>query len=156
MKKLLLVLGFVALTSVAFAQFPKFQKHTLVETYISEGYVASAPPHDAPLDAVHTISCPGTSGTCTFQLDAWVDARTPVTDTNPIAICFYVDGSNINSHGNCYYSGNLPLDGSFLEASTSLSKDGIPVGDHTVQTRIYTADGAEVFYYNANYKVYKP
>jgi len=156
MKKLLLVLSFVALSSAAFAQYPKFQKHTLMATYISEGYAASLPPADAPLDAVHTISCPGTSGTCTFQLDAWVDARYIGTDTDEIAVCFYMDGVNIGPNGSCYYSAVLPLDGSTLEISTSLSKDGIPFGNHTVQTHIYTTHGCDVFYYNSTYKVYKP
>ena len=155
MKKLLLVLSLVALSSAAFAQYPKFQKHTLMDTYISEGFVASVPPNYAPLDNVHTISCPGTSGTCTFQLDAWVDARYLEGNTNALDICFYVDGVNTGLYVNCYGT-NLPLDGSLIEISTSLSKDGIPAGNHTVQTFIFTGYGAQVFYYNSNYKVFKP
>jgi hypothetical protein len=154
MKKLLLVLTFAALTSVAFAQFPTFRKHTLMATYISEGYVQSVPPGYAPIDALHTISCPGTSGTCTFQLDAWVAAGNSGTYTSLIELCFYVDGSSVPTY--CHYSGELPLDGSTLEVSTSLSKDGIPVGAHTVQTLIYTSYGAVIYHYNSNYKVYKP
>ena len=128
-----------------------------MDTYISEGYVANpVPPGYIPLDNIHTISCPGTSGTCTFKLDAWVDARYLGSVPNFMAICFYVDGVNTGPFGRCLGQTDFPSDGSLIETSTSLSKDGIPAGNHTVQTRIVTNSGAQVYYYNSNYTVYKP
>jgi hypothetical protein len=165
MKKLLVALTLMALASLAFAQssskatggtaapqFPSFGKHTLTGTYISNGDLGtSVPEGDSPLDAVHTISCPGTSGTCLFQIDAWVQVGRGTGA--PVAICFYVDGSLV---GNCYYSEDVP--DNYIQVSTSTNAPGISLGSHTVQTHLYIGGtgGANVGYYNINYKVFKP
>jgi len=165
MKKLLLVLGFLALASCAFAQsssptqesaeapqFPTFAKHTLMATYISNGYLGTVEPSDSPIDAVHTVSCPGTSGTCLFQADAWVQIGRGTY--GGVALCLYVDGSEA---GTCYYSGEVPQDGGWVNVSTSVNAPGISVGNHKVQTHIYlTNNTATVGYYSIDYKVFKP
>ena len=166
MKKLLVFLTLMTVAGLAFAQsgkmmgnaeggqaYPSFGSHTLKATYISNGALGTTVPGgDSPIDAVHTISCPGTSGTCLFQADSWVQAGRGTGD--PIAICFYVDGSLVN--GACYYDGDVP--DSFLQVSTSINAQGISVGAHTVQTHIYIggSGGAQLGYYNINYKVYRP
>ena len=165
MKKLLLVLGFLALASCAFAQssshtpesaeapkFPAFAKHTLMATYISNGYLGTVEPSDSPIDAVHTVSCPGTSGTCLFQADAWVQIGWGTY--GGVALCLYVDGSEA---GTCYYSGEVPQDGGWVNVSTSVNAPGISVGNHTVRTYIQlSSNPVTVGYYNINYKVFKP
>jgi len=164
MKKLLVVLSLVALASSAFAQssnrvmgragtpqFPTFGKHTLMATYISAGDPGTTlPAGDSPVDSVHTISCPGTSGTCLFQIDAWVQLGRGTG--SPAAICLYVDGSMVN--GGCYYSGDVPDD--YIQVSSSINAPGIAAGKHTVQTHVYLDGGANIGYYNINYKVFKP
>ena len=165
MKKLLLVLGFVAFASFAFAQSssqtpesaaapksPAFAKETLMATYVSSGAPYTVAPFgDSPIDAVHTVSCPGTSGTCLFQADAWVQIGQGTF--GQVAICLYVDGSQA---GTCYYSGEEPQDGGWVNVSTSVNAPGISVGNHTVRTHLQLANGATLGYYNINYKVFKP
>lgn len=167
MKKLLLVLSFVALASFAFAQssshvpgsaeappFPSFGKHTLMATYISNGNLnADLPAGDSPVDAVHTISCPGTSGTCLFQADSWVQVGEGTS--TQVGICFYVDGKLVNE--GCFWGAEVLGDGNYLQVSTSVNAPGLSVGNHEVQTHIFFATaGARVGYYNTNYKVFKP
>jgi hypothetical protein len=166
MKKLLLVLGFLALASCAFAQssghtpesavapkFPAFAKETLMATYVSSGAPFTiAPFGDSPIDAAHTVSCPGTSGTCLFQADVWVEIGWGTY--GQVSICLYVDGSEA---GTCYDSGQVPQDGGWVNVSSSVNAPGISVGNHKVQTHIYlTNNTATVGYYSIDYKVFKP
>ena len=167
MKKLLLVLGFVALASFAFAQssshtpesaeapqFPAFAKHTLVATYVSSGDPSNViAPGTSPIDAVHSISCPGPTGTCLLQVDSWVQIGWG-SYSDQVAICIYVDGSQA---GSCYWGGDVPEYGRWVNVATSLNVPGLSVGNHTVQTYIEEANNPLTLgYYNINYKVFKP
>jgi len=165
---MLLVLAFVALASLAtWAQqsntagikvagqvAQSLVAHTLKTTYVSSGaldetlssgYVA--------IDSANTITCPGTSGNCLVQADSWVEVGDESYTGNRVANCLYVDGTLVN--GTCYYSGEVPADDSYFQSSSSISTT-VKFGKHTVQTYIYTTDGANVGYYNINYKVFKP
>ncbi len=168
MKKLLLVLTFVALAGLAFAQsssnvmgsneagqnFLTFGSHTLKATYVSTGDLADyIPAGYQPIDGVNSVSCPGTSGHCIIQSDAWVEVGDFPYTLNKVAICLYVDGTLVN--GTCWWSGEVPADYSYFQASTSLNTT-VPPGKHTVQTQVSTTYGAVVGYYNINYKVFKP
>ncbi len=135
-------------------QFSSFKSEALKATYISSGDLETTlGSGDQPVDAVHKVTCPG-SGTCTIQADGWVEAGGESSTFNEAALCLYVDGSLVN--GTCYFSGEVPADGSYAQIASSLSAPGLSPGSHTVQIHLYTFSGAFVGYYNVNYRVYKP
>ena len=167
MKKLLPILSLVVLAGVAFAQathksaapaaqFPTSGPHMLKATYVSSGSlnVKVLPAGDMPVDAVQTITCPGTTGTCLIQADAWVQVGESGTAGNEVALSLFVDGKEVNATG--FYGSEIPLDYNWIQTSTSISVAGIPVGVHHVQMHMYTDFGASANYYNINYKVFKP
>jgi hypothetical protein len=102
------------------------------------------------VDSATTVSCPGTTGTCLIQADQWVQLAPASGDE--LAICLYVDGSDING---CYLNSSAST---FDYVVDSMSQ-GITVshGNHTVQTFVYDSSGGSLMsYYNVNYNVYKP
>jgi hypothetical protein len=166
MRKMLLLVTVVVLASFASAQssnamgrntvtkdFPNSGVHTLKNTTINANAlnVSEAAGFHA-IDAATTVLCPGTSGTCIIQADQWIQLVNGVTG-NKVAICFYVDGTAVDG---CYYTGETNSDGTYSQQSTSHASNAVPFGKHTVQTVLYTLDGATVSFYNFNYRVYKP
>jgi hypothetical protein len=165
MKKLLLVLSFAFLANLSSfaqtgtgparqgqAQFATFKSEVLKATYISNGDLeATLGSGDQPVDAVHSIKC---AAACTIQADGWVESGNESSTFNEVGLCLYVDGALIN--GGCYFSGEVPADGSYLQVSSSIVAPGLSAGTHTVQTHLYSFSGAYIGYYNINYRVYKP
>lgn len=74
---------------------------------------------------------------------------------NNFAICAEVDGTDLQG-GNCFYSANTPNDFSFVTGTRSDSGSGFLHGNHTVQTFLFTNNGALVQQFNITYHVYKP
>ncbi len=111
---------------------------------------------DSPL----TVQCPGSSGTCTIVADMWVQSGGASSASNNYAVCLYVDGVNVATSGDgsngCHYTENTPSDGTFIEAGEENTLSGVALGDHTVQTFLYTNNGTPVSFYNISYHVYKP
>lgn len=135
-------------------QFASFKSEALKATYISNGDLEfTFGSGDQPVDAAHKITCPG-SGTCTIQMDGWVEAGQNTSTFNETGLCLYVDGTLVN--GGCYFSGEVPVDGSYLQVASSIAAPNVSAGTHTVQAHLYTFFGAYVGYYNVNYRVYKP
>lgn len=133
-------------------QFASFKSEALKATYISNGDLeATLGSGDQAVDAVHSIKC---AVACTLQMDGWVEAGGETFTFNEVALCFYVDGTLVN--GTCYFSGEVPADGSYVQAASSITAPGLAAGTHNVQTHLYTFDGAYIGYYNFNYRVYKP
>jgi hypothetical protein len=131
--------------------------HVLDRTYIANGnygmFVAAST--NVQIGPQITVECPGTSGTCTIQADMWIqNGNGSDKKANENAICLEVDG--VTSSGCPYTSGETPIDGGFVQSSSSQSISGITTGNHTVQTYFSTVDGAQVNYYNSTYRVYKP
>lgn len=171
MKRLLFVLCVLTLANLAFAQsgslipesaeapqfqFPTFAKHTLITTYVSSGapFMVVNPGVATPIDAVHTISCPGTTGTCLLQVNSWVQIGNGI-EADEISICVHVDGSQ--GFANCYTGGVVQIYGRWVNVATSLNFPGLSVGNHTVQTYIFEGNNPlTVGYYNINYEVFKP
>ena len=105
-----------------------------------------------PMDAGETIVCPGTTGTCTFEADASVQAQ-GTGSSNAWAICLYI--VDLGQYATCPYYGFL--DSSFFETGTEVSSfSGVPHGTHTVQTQIFSANGGAAYNYSITYHAYKP
>jgi len=165
MNKLSKVTLLLALAVVSFGVYSGAQaipettatKHVLEGTYINNGnHNATVPAATyTPVDTKLTVSCPGTSGTCTIEADMWVDNYLSGGGSlNSITICLYVDG--VQTSGCAYETSETPPDGSHNHASTSQPLSGLAPGNHTVQTYFYSNEGAFVEYYTTNYRVYKP
>ena len=61
------------------------------------------------------------------------------------------DGSN-----GCHYAVEIPSDGRFVEANELNSLSGVALGFHTVQTFVWSDNGAGGGFYNIRYAVYRP
>jgi len=133
---------------------PVAVKHTGNGVYINTGNLATTIPAATftAVDAPITVVCPGTSGNCLLQADEWIQTGLGSTTFNEFALCFYVDGVSI---GSCWYNGSTPADGSFVLGTTSAGKT-VPHGAHTVQTFVYSINGAYMSYFNNTYRIYKP
>jgi hypothetical protein len=132
--------------------------HVLQRTYFSSGdYLATFfPAGFSPVDQALTVSCPGTTGTCTFEADQWVENgdNGGGAPTNGFAICFYIDGSSVPI--GCFYTNDTPNDGTSVTGSQSYNVSGIPHGNHTVQTYLFTTSGTPVEGFAITYRVFKP
>ena len=72
-----------------------------------------------------------------------------------IALCFAVDGTFVD--GGCFFTDETPADGSSIQTHTTLSLSGVPHGTtHTVQTYVDSGVSGFFYYYNVDYRVYKP
>jgi hypothetical protein len=133
---------------------PAAVKHVGGGTYVNTGtYAASIPAATfTAIDAPITVTCPGTTGTCLLQADQWIQTGAGSTSANEFAICFYVDGVAVNG---CYYNGSTPADSTFVMGTVSQGKT-VPHGNHTVQTFLYSQQGAFMNFYNFTYKIFKP
>jgi hypothetical protein len=133
---------------------PPAVKHILEGTYINEcdsscsGTLVSG--GYAPVDAVTTVTCPGTSGTCTIQADQ--DVQVSSVDAE-LAICLYVDGVMING---CYFTIGTDSSGRYVQNHTTQSVSGVAHGTHTVQTFQYSNNSGSFGFYSASYRVFKP
>jgi hypothetical protein len=130
-------------------------KHVLETTIINTcGAVCPGGPLTAgvatPIDAVTTVTCPGTSGTCTIYADQDVQLT---ANGSTLGICFLVDGTTVNG---CYFTAITPANGDVVQNHTSQGISGVPHGTHTVQTAQYSQTGGFYIYYSAIYRIYKP
>lgn len=119
----------------------------------------SFPAEYTAVDPLKTVECPGTAGTCTIAAEIWVQTGLSTTESNNYVVCLYVDGVSVyeSDHTNgCHYTADTPADGTFVEGSGLNQLSGVKVGNHTVQTFLYTENGTHVYNYNIAYHVYKP
>jgi len=133
--------------------------HTLKGTYINSGIDTNnggfvSPAEIFPIDNPLTVVCPGTTGTCSIQADMWVMTGGTTFAGNTYFLCLYVDGVPAPNCANSV--GSTPSDGTYAQGSTSEIVLGVKHGNHTVQTKIESGDGAFIGYYNFNYRVYRP
>jgi len=133
---------------------PAAVKHLGSGTYINTGVFGTtvAAGTFTPVDSAITVSCPGATGTCLLQADQFIQTGAGSTSGNEFALCFYVDGVSVNG---CYYNGSTPSDGTYVMGSVSQGKT-VAHGNHTVQTYIYSRNGALMNFYNFTYKIFKP
>ena len=116
------------------------------------GAIVAVPSGFQPIDGVTTLHCPGTT-TCTFEADQNVQVRGS-TANNAWAICTQVDGAYM-TQPSCPFLGNVP-NGFFGAGSFVQTQTGLSAGNHTVQTFLYTDDGADRSIYTILYRVYTP
>ncbi len=165
MKKMLLVLCFIAVASLTFAQstsvmgrknaaFPiSFGSHTLKGAYVVEneldaGMIAGY----NNIDTISKVVCPGTSGNCLFMADQWIQDGA-VSYNSEQAMCFLIDGNLVDG---CYFAGETAADGTWRQFSTSHGAT-VQFGKHTVLTQFFSGAGGDVVsFYNITYRVYKP
>jgi hypothetical protein len=132
-------------------------KHALSTTYLTSGTLgggALPPGIFTPIDAPQTISCPGTSGTCTIVADHWIELIGAGGSGNLIDGCLYVDGV---ADSNCsFIEGETNPDGTWSQTSSSHATSGVLHGTHTVQTFGFCAAGCNAAYFQVSYRIYKP
>jgi hypothetical protein len=109
-----------------------------------------------PVDAPTTINCPSTpyTSTCTIEAEQHLQVKGS-TAGNSWAICTQVDGAFMGEPL-CPFLGVVPSDGTLIFGSFAQTKTGVSVGDHTVQTFVYTANGATRSIYEIAYRLYVP
>jgi len=131
-------------------------KHVLQATYNNSGDFQNlvGPETYTPIDTPVAFVCPGTTGTCTIQVDFWLENGAASNSDNFNVVCIYLDGAAIPQ---CEFtSGLTPSDASFAEATTSVTVSGLAPGTHYAQTYFWSRYGALVDYFDSNYRIYKP
>jgi hypothetical protein len=133
-------------------------KHVLQGSYnfngANFGYVAASTVTTIGPDL--TVTCPGSSGTCTVQTDFWIGYSGGDYTWNDTYMCYALDGASPEVSECEAGSGNAPSNGSKAITSMSLSIPNVAPGTHIVNITFYTNNGAYIGYYNANARVYKP
>jgi hypothetical protein len=75
-------------------------------------------------------------------------------------VALAVDGTivcNVDATGGCHYSIEAPQDGKFVEANELNQYSGVGVGNHVVQTFVWSDNGGVIGgFYNVRVTVYKP
>jgi hypothetical protein len=110
----------------------------------------------APIDPLTTITCPGTTGTCTIEFDQNIQVIGQ-DDNNDFNFCISLDGSIVPP--GCPSSGQIPNGHGSARAfvySFIQRRSGISVGAHTVQASIDSAFGGQIGFYTMIYRIYKP
>jgi hypothetical protein len=124
----------------------------LLQTKFSYGNVnATVGSGFQAIDAPFIFTCPGTS-TCAYEVQQHVQVAGS-TDGNLWAICTKIDGVDLSQPG-CPFLGDIP-NGTFGSGSFSQGASGIAHGQHTLQTFLYSDDGATIYNYRFTYSLYK-
>jgi hypothetical protein len=98
-----------------------------------------------------TLTCPGTSGTCTYSGSNWLQIDANATSNWTLLTA--VDGTFIGVGGP--FLGPVGTD--FSANSWTDARSGFPFGSHTIQTFAYMRDStATARNYTFEYKVFKP
>ncbi|HTZ96971.1 MAG TPA: hypothetical protein VMB18_11270 [Terriglobales bacterium] len=105
-----------------------------------------------PIDSPLTFKCP--AGGCTVSAEQNVQVSGTVAG-NKWAICTFVDGNEMQQPL-CPYLGYVSSDGSYVAGSFVQNMSSVPAGNHTLQTQLYTDDGANLSIYNIVYRLYTP
>jgi hypothetical protein len=104
------------------------------------------------MDSLLNFTCPAATCTISAEQNAQVDG---LTTGNEWAICTQVDG-NYMAQPNCPFLGYVSSDGSFVTGGFVQNMNGVAKGNHTIQTFIYTVNGANLGIYNITYRLYTP
>jgi hypothetical protein len=123
----------------------------LLQTKFSYGVGGAVAAGYAAIDSPINFACPGTT-TCAYEAEQHVQVAGS-TDGNLWAICTQIDGSFL-SQPSCPFLGTVP-NGTFGTGTFTQGASGIAHGPHTIQTFIYTEDGATVYNYQITYRVYR-
>jgi len=133
--------------------------HVLKATYINSVRPTSLsvlPSGLVAIDPTTTITCPGTTGTCTIEFEQNIQVIGQ-TDNNDFNFCVSQDGSIVPP--GCPSSGEIPNGHGSANAfvfSFTQKRSGVSVGTQTVQTLIDSVSGGQIGFYTMIYRVYKP
>jgi hypothetical protein len=133
---------------------PPVVKHVLVGTYSNVNRPASFSAlagGTTAVDPVTTITCPGTSGTCTIEYDQNMQFGFG-TSGDSFSFCIALDGSIVSP--GCPTSGAFPT--GVAAVSFSQEVTGVSHGTHTVQSLVQSGFGGSIGFYTETYRVYKP
>lgn len=103
---------------------------------------------DSPLG----FTCPGPT-TCTVAAEMNVQLGENTISGNGWALLGMLDGSYMDGGP---YVGELLTDGRFSAAHWTATLGGVTPGHHTLQSQVYTDDGAFLANYELVYRLYKP
>lgn len=129
--------------------------HVLERTYINSAtplLFTSEPAGTQPIDALTSVVCPGTTGTCTIEVDQNIQFYS-TSSSDLVSFCLVVDGSSPECPA---LVDPTPAPGTFITVTFQQTISGISHGSHTVQSAISTGNGIDVGYYTFTYRVYKP
>jgi hypothetical protein len=153
----LLVLGVCGVVAAQDAPAMGSSRHALRGTYIDEGSYMPALIVPAGMwtnvGNPVTLTCPGMSGTCTVQLDAFIQNGNGMSMGNQYQVCFCLDGMRV---ADCQVVGSTPSDGTLVIGAASELVKMVSPGTHMVQAVVWSMNGMSVFHYTSNYRVYKP
>ena len=108
---------------------------------------------DVAIDSPLTFTCP--SGGCTVAAEIHVQLGLNTISGNTVGLCSNLDGSNMPPQG-CPVAGTIPTDDSFVAYSFEFAQNGVTAGQHTLQSFVYTSDGARRSRYLITYRLYTP
>lgn len=96
-----------------------------------------------------TVNCANTAG-CTIagNMNAQLAAA---ASENAAAICLVVDGASVS----CPFNGIIRA-GSGFQVMNYQTFTSVPLGNHTVQMRVYTSVATNLLRWNKEFKLYKP
>lgn len=105
------------------------------------------------IDSALPFVCP--SGGCTITAEIHVQLGLNTFGGNGAGLCTYLDGVAMPPQG-CPSVGTVPADDSFAAYSFEFAQSAITAGKHTVQSFVFTDDGARRSRYLITYRLYTP
>lgn len=104
------------------------------------------------IDSALTFTCPG-PGTCTVTDEMVVQAGNNTIGGNRWALVGLLDGNYIDGGP---FVGELLTDSNYSVATWTSAAGSVAPGKHTLQSQIYTDDGATLANWGITYRLYKP
>jgi hypothetical protein len=105
------------------------------------------------IDSPLSFTCP--SGGCTVTAEIHVQLGLNTISGNVAGLCPNLDGTNMPPQG-CPSVGTIPTDNSFAAYSFEFAQSGVTAGKHTLQSFVFTDDGARRSRYVITYNLYTP
>ena len=130
--------------------------HVLQRTYVNSAAPSgfgSVPAGEQPIDPLTTITCPGTTGTCTIEFDQSIQLYATSSSSDDFSLCAELDDSSSDCPT---LVAPIPAPGTYFNVTFSQKFSGVSHGSHKVRTAIDTAYGIDVGYYTFTCRVYKP
>jgi hypothetical protein len=118
------------------------------EAFVNGNGLSTSLPQFAftPIDSGTVLNC---KKVCTVSADVTAQMNTGGADW---AICVTLDGSDIE----CQYQGVQSGPSSFVVGNAGASLAGVAIGNHTLQTQLYTESASATYqYFNMHYAVHQ-
>lgn len=127
------------------------KKETLLGTYIQSGVSTSAVSAGfTALDPANKLTCPS-GQTCTITATISVQLGGNLTAANLYAAEWTLDNE---SAGQSPYLGETPSDGTYAGDTWTSDQPGVAAGKHTVETYVFSRDGATLGSWTVTYNLY--